>query len=353
MEPLFSVCIPNFNYGSYMDITLNSLKSQTVENFEVLISDNASTDHSVEVIKKHRETGLPIQYVINPTNIGFAGNLDKVGSFAKAPWMIMLSSDDVVKNDALKVYCTFINLVNDTQDFAFCSTFEKIDSNGNFLEFCSPKKSSVWFDSDIDEFLTNKMGFDVYKVSAPELLKRCLTRFLNPFNFASTCYPREVYKKVGGYGGGRLYNPDKWFHWKLMSHTSYIYFLDIPLFQYRWHNSNQASQQHQNQTLKYWIDEYRNSFEVSDEMLSKSRLTGEIVKQAFMKRCIYAYAYSYAKSGDIAMAKRLLSFGYACYPNYSKSFIFYGFKILLGVPILNTMAFKLIAIIRKYLSFNA
>lgn len=336
MEPLFSVCIPNFNYASYMDITLSSLKSQTVENYKILIADNASTDHSVEIIKKHKETGLPIQYVVNPTNIGFAGNLDKVGALAKAPWMIMLSSDDVVNKNALEVYSKFISLKGNDKSYAFCSTFEKIDSEGKFLEYLSPAMSSIWHKSDIDSELTKQMGFDVYKVKTGEMLKRCLTRFLNPFNFASTCYPREVYEKVGGYGGGRLYNPDKWFHWKIMAELEDVYYLDNPLFQYRWHNNNQANQQQQNQILKYWMDEYRNCFEVSKEMLNKANISKEELIKKFIDKCIIAYTYKNLKEGNHKLAKRILSFGYASYPRQLKKNKYYFIlKVILSNYILS------------------
>jgi GT2 family glycosyltransferase len=325
-----------------MDITLSSLKSQTVENFEVLIADNASTDDSVEVIKKHEENGLPLQYIINPTNIGFAGNLDKVGALAKAPWMIMLSSDDVVNRNALETYSKFISLHGNQSNYAFCSTFEKINSEGEFLEFLSPAQSSIWKKSDIDAQLTEQMGFDVYRVKAAEMLKRCLTRFLNPFNFASTCYPREVYEKVGGYGGGRLYNPDKWFHWKLMTEVDYVYYLDNPLFQYRWHNNNQANQQQQNQILKYWLDEYRNSFEVTSEMLIRTNLNTNDIKKYFIRRCILSYAYSHAKKGDIKLAKRIINYGKSCYPKYCRTIYFKSLELVLYLPVVNHIILKAI-----------
>lgn len=320
-----------------MDITLSSLKSQTVENYEILIADNASTDQSVEVIKKHKETGLPIQYIVNPTNIGFAGNLDKVGALAKAPWMIMLSSDDVVNKNALEVYSKFISLKGNDKNYAFCSTFEKIDSEGKFLEFLSPSQTSIWHKSDIDAELTMQMGFNVYKVKAGEMLKRCLTRFLNPFNFASTCYPKEVYEKVGGYGGGRLYNPDKWFHWKIMAELDDVYYLDNPLFQYRWHDNNQANQQQQNQVLKYWMDEYRNSFEVTSSMMNKADISLETIRSKFIRHCILAYALKHAKMKEFSLTKRLLNFGVSCYPELCKTPTYRLFMLTISLPIIRNL----------------
>ena len=341
MKPQFSICIPNYNYASYMDTTLASLKAQTVQNFEVNVVDNASTDGSVEVIQKHLINGLPIQYSVNTTNLGFAANLDKVGEMAKADWMIMLSSDDVVNKNAIEIYTKFIRELGVQMNYAFCSTFEKIDGSGNFIEYLSPQKSSIWHKSDINQEMTVKMGFDVYQVSSGEMLKRCLTKFLNPFNFASTCYPKEQYAKIGGYGGGRLYNPDKWFHWKLLVELDFVYYLDSPLFQYRWHNNNQANQQQQNQVLKYWLDEYRNCFEVTNEMLKKSGLDSKSIIQNFADRCIIPYAYKHLKEGNRTLSKRILNFGLSCYPiEVKKNKYYYPLLILSGMPFTDLLLSK-------------
>jgi hypothetical protein len=156
-----------------------------------------------------------------------------------------------------------------------------------------------------------------------------------------------VYREVGGYGGGRLYNPDKWFHWKIISRISHVYYLDLPLFQYRWHINNQESQQKQNKALNYWVDEYRNSIEITNELLAKAEFSRETIQQVFIRRCIFSNVYNFSKLGDIYMAKRLLSFGYACYPAHCKSIFFYCFKVLMLFPLFCRMTFKIIAFLRK------
>lgn len=330
MKPKFSICIPNYNYEHYIDITLSSVNQQHFNNFEVLISDNASTDKSIEVIKAHANADKRISYKANPSNIGFAGNLDEAGRMAQGDWMIMLSSDDVIKNNALEEYDKFIQLVSKEQKFAFCSTFEKIDSNGGFIEFLSAKNSSLWLENDIDTELSTKMGYPVYKVANGVMLNRCLTKFLNPFNFASTCYPQHIYTQIGGYGGGRLYNPDKWFHWKILTEVNYVYYLDAPLFQYRWHSGNQATQQSQSQVLKYWLDEYRNCFEISEQMRICAELTQEHITQNFINHCILPFVYKHLKSGNHQLALRIFNFGKACYPKHmKKNKYYYPFNLLL------------------------
>ena len=48
-KPLVSVCIPNYNYGHYLDHCLESVYNQTYPNLEVWIRDNHSTDKSYEI----------------------------------------------------------------------------------------------------------------------------------------------------------------------------------------------------------------------------------------------------------------------------------------------------------------
>ena len=331
-----------------MDITLNSVMKQTFNDYEILVSDNASTDDSVEVIKKYCSISNAIKYKVNPINIGFAGNLDEVGQLATGEWMIMLSSDDVIKENALFEYDKFINQIPDSQKFAFCCTFEKIDGDGNFLEFLSAEKSPVWTNDDVDQKLSGLMGYTVYKVAAHEMLNRCLDKFINPFNFASTCYQANEYLNVGKYGGGRLYNPDKWFHWKLLNTVDYVYFLDVPAFQYRWHNNNQVALQADNQTLRYWMDEYRNSFEIDDKMLARANMGREQIKIQFVRRVIYASMYTQYLRKNFILAKRIFHFGLSCYPKQMKQSPWHiVFSIILFNKIIAGICHPVVSLFKK------
>lgn len=338
----FSICIPNFNYEKYLPLTLDSAVSQSFKDYEIVIADNASTDRSLAIIQEFAAKHSSIHYKVNATNMGFAGNLDEAGRMAKAEWMIMLSSDDIITPQALETYHQFIQLVQSGSPFCFCSTFEKIDSDGHFLEYLSARTNSVWREHDLDQILTEKMGFPVYKVKSGELLKRCFTNFNNPFNFASTCFPRSLYQSVSGYGGGRLYNPDKWFHWKLLTQTDYVYFLDNPLFKYRWHQNNQLGQESKTGILKYWLDEYRNSFEPDQDMLAKAGITKQELMQHF---CVHLMKYVFAsiKQNDRTTASRLMAYGIATYPNVFRSNKYYWpFRLMLYTMPISSLLAKMV-----------
>jgi glycosyltransferase involved in cell wall biosynthesis len=253
----FSICIPNYNYGRYLGQTIESVLSQKGVEFELLISDNASTDNSVEIIRGFSDPR--IRLVINPCNVGFAGNLDRVGSLATGDYMIMLPSDDLIKPGALLEYQSLLReLGENSSRVVLSATWDVIDSQGVKTGILGPDKL-LWGNGDRTPRFDSVARFPVHAVGAEDLLKRCLMRLKNPFNFAATCFPRALYNEVGGYGGNRLVNPDKWYHWKLLSVADVAYFVDFPLFSYRWHSANQSALEMNAGSLKFLIDESKST----------------------------------------------------------------------------------------------
>jgi glycosyltransferase involved in cell wall biosynthesis len=308
-----SVCIPNFNYGNYIGETIDSVLNQDYKDVEVLISDNNSTDNSWEVIQEYVKKDARVKAHQNVTNLGFAGNLDPASANASGDVMILLSSDDVMNPGALSIFKKLKDIEGD--NFAIAGTgCQKIDSEGKDLEYMPPPRK-LWFESDIDTKLTEQIGYKVYKVKSGELLKRSMETFMGPLYFLATIYTKKVYEKAGGYSGSRLYNPDKWFHWKVLGETEYCYFIDYPFFGYRWHQNNQLAQQNRIGALKYYLDEYRATFESSKEMLQNSKVSDIQLQTAYIKNVIHKQAFRKLKIGHPMDAFRILSLGFASYPS--------------------------------------
>lgn len=310
-----SVCIPNFNYANYIGITLDSILSQKANNLEILIADNNSNDNSIEVIRNFSDKIPFLKYKKNNVNLGFAGNLDEVGRMATGDMMIMMSSDDVMNNGTLEITNKFIGLLGNNDNYAFSFSANTIDENGNVLnEYIGPQSMSTWLKSDIDIKLSNDMGCDVYKVSGKELLKRSLKRLRSPFVFTATFYPRKVYENVGGYGGGRLINPDKWFHWKVLAEVEFAYYIDIEAFYYRVHTNNQNAQQSKAGYLKFLVDEYRSTIEIDEKMLAGTGLKKDDVAKNFINQDILNDSFHSLKNGNWLFSLRQLLFGMSVYP---------------------------------------
>lgn len=105
-KPLVSILLPNYNYGKYLEACLESVLAQTYDNFEVIISDNQSTDGSYEIMAKYRQKFLDrnIWYDIlqNKRNLGSSGNTEKCFHRSEGEYFIWLSSDDTLRPDAIE-----------------------------------------------------------------------------------------------------------------------------------------------------------------------------------------------------------------------------------------------------------
>ena len=309
----FSICIPNFNYEKYLGRTIQSVLDQTGVDLEILVSDNASTDNSVEVVKGFSDPRIHLS--VNACNVGFAGNLDRAASLATGDHMIMLSSDDIMQPNALCEYQSLLQeLGPDASGAVLSATWDIIDPQGIKTGTGGPDRQ-LWTADDRTPQLESVTKHTVYGVRGDELLRRCLNRFKNPFNFASTCYPRVLYRLVAGYGGNRQVNPDKWFHWKLLSVAKMAYFVDYPLFSYRWHPANQNSLELNSDSLKFLVDEYVSTLELDARLLHRLGLSREIIVRSFLENDIVNHGLATLARGSRKRAARILRFGEAVYPD--------------------------------------
>ena len=90
--PLVSVVVPTFNHAEFLRRAISSVLEQTYTNFEVIIVDNNSTDHTNEVIKSFDDTRLNVYKVNNNGVIAVSRNYGVENSVGK--WVAFLDSDD-------------------------------------------------------------------------------------------------------------------------------------------------------------------------------------------------------------------------------------------------------------------
>ncbi len=102
-NPLVSLCIPTFNRSRYLNSLLETLRLQMAAfpyAYEIVISDNASTDNTPELIAHHAQW-LPIRCIRQSENIGCFPNVQFVMTQAQGRYMIYMSDDDCVLGEPL------------------------------------------------------------------------------------------------------------------------------------------------------------------------------------------------------------------------------------------------------------
>jgi glycosyltransferase involved in cell wall biosynthesis len=91
--PLVSVVIPSYNYGRYIKTAVDSVLSQDYPNLELIVSDNVSTDDTLDVLAQYKDDPR-FRLNVNDVNIGLTPNINKGISFAKGDYVVVLSADD-------------------------------------------------------------------------------------------------------------------------------------------------------------------------------------------------------------------------------------------------------------------
>lgn len=99
MQPLLSIVIANYNYGRFLEEAIRSVISQDMgSKVELIICDAASTDNSVEVIKKF---GNYISWWCSEPDGGQSAAFNKGFSHAKGRFLTWLNADDVLLPGAI------------------------------------------------------------------------------------------------------------------------------------------------------------------------------------------------------------------------------------------------------------
>ena len=99
--PLFTVIIPVKNRGNYLYQTLHTCMIQNYPNFEVIVSDDASTDNTFEVVNKAMQLDKRIFYYSHPEGIGMRDNFEFALKQVKPGYVIALGGDDGLLPDGI------------------------------------------------------------------------------------------------------------------------------------------------------------------------------------------------------------------------------------------------------------
>lgn len=102
-KPEVQIIIPLYNAQDYISFCLDSLKSQTFENWQAIIVDDASSDGGADIVKQYAETDSRFVYIRQEKNGGVATVRNVALSKLTAKYTAFLDSDDYWEKDMLSV----------------------------------------------------------------------------------------------------------------------------------------------------------------------------------------------------------------------------------------------------------
>jgi glycosyltransferase involved in cell wall biosynthesis len=101
-HPTVTFGVPVYNAERYLDAALESVRAQTFEDFEIIVSDNASTDGTEEICRRHARVDPRVRYVRNPRNLGVARNFNNLFRLSAGKYFKWAPHDDLLAPEFLE-----------------------------------------------------------------------------------------------------------------------------------------------------------------------------------------------------------------------------------------------------------
>ncbi|MDT3641135.1 glycosyltransferase family 2 protein, partial [Cronobacter sakazakii] len=124
---LVSVIMPSFNSSATIEESISSVQRQTYKNWELLITDDCSTDDTVNIIKRYAANDPRIKFFTNETNLGAGVSRNNSIAESNGRYIAFLDSDDIWVEDKLQRQIRFMQ----DNNIAFCyANYQKISATG-------------------------------------------------------------------------------------------------------------------------------------------------------------------------------------------------------------------------------
>lgn len=179
-EPLVSICVIAYNSSRYILNALESAKSQSYKNIELIVSDDASTDNTVEIcsnwINDNKALFVNAQLVTTLQNTGVSANCNRAIQHATGEWIKIIAGDDILMANCIS---DFVYFVHDNPSVKVCFSNMKVLLENQHGE--------------INDKPLNERTVDFFKKSSEEQFKTLLNSIVP---YAPTSFIKsEIFKE--------------------------------------------------------------------------------------------------------------------------------------------------------------
>jgi glycosyltransferase involved in cell wall biosynthesis len=173
-SPSLTIGMPIYNAERFLAKTLDSFLRQTFTNFELIISDNASTDGTEEICRKYAIRDKRIRYFRNEKNMGAGWNFRRVYSMAKGKYYKQAAHDDFLEPTFLEECIAALEadpglVLAHTRTRTVSATGDPVECENPSLRFDSPNPLVRWRDL----LLNDHMCFEIFGVFRLDALLQC------------------------------------------------------------------------------------------------------------------------------------------------------------------------------------
>jgi glycosyltransferase involved in cell wall biosynthesis len=154
-DPEVTIAIPTYNRAdSFLREAMHSALNQTYQNFEIIVSDNCSSDNTELVVKNFQDPR--IRYFKQTENIGQNNNCNFCLAQARGKYFMLLYDDDLIDSDFLEI-C--INAMGAHTDVGVVLTgVREINANGKILGQCQNQAKGSSVDAFFRDWFANRVA---------------------------------------------------------------------------------------------------------------------------------------------------------------------------------------------------
>ncbi len=218
-QPLVSVVVITYNSSNTVIETLDSIKAQTYQNLELIISDDCSPDNTCEIVRNWLEKNgsyfVHSELVTTRENTGVSGNFNRGVEKSHGEWIKSIAGDDMLIPTAIEEYVTFVTIHSEKVRMCVCDV-ELFAEDGNV-----PAELIKIFENYF------KLESEDYKHQRKRVMTSLV--FVGPAFF----YSKKLFDEVGGFSN-KYGCAEEWpFVYKIIMGGNRIYALDKKLVRYR------------------------------------------------------------------------------------------------------------------------
>lgn len=229
-NPLVSVVVISYNSSNFILETLESIKAQTYENIELIVSDDCSKDDTVskcnEWINFNKDRFVEAKTITSSKNTGIAQNLNRGIQATKGPFIKYIAGDDVLIENCIERYMQEIKL--DPTKLVMYSGVEK------YMNTFEAKNKLP--DQD----------FGAFRMAHPDITAQEQFEILLRANYVtagSLFFSKQIFDQVGLFDASLRYWEDFPMLIKLTQNGIKIHYIDFISYRYRIHRQSvQVSQ---------------------------------------------------------------------------------------------------------------
>jgi GT2 family glycosyltransferase len=126
--PLVSVVVLNWNGYPFLERCLGSVMGQTYRPLELIVVDNASTDHFLDLI---RQAFPQVRLILNERNLGFAGGNNVGIRASRGKYSMVLNNDAHLKEDGIE---KLTGAIEKDEKYGACASKVVLDSKNEVID---------------------------------------------------------------------------------------------------------------------------------------------------------------------------------------------------------------------------